>query len=215
MAEKNKNRFQFDRTFFDTAALHAGQALNRGSALGGLLEKYAQFVDAHYTAGFSGQVPNSLLQLEALTLLMLNEANGDGFSKAGKKIILYPRGLAVKGSKCKRKKGKFGTRCTHCTSKCRLSLLMKKAESDKYGGFFFGRDIFKQLNSIRKKNKNVGIIFVADLLSINNFMRLAAMLNIPARGILTPNINCHEINARQLSRETISEQFQMITGRRP
>jgi hypothetical protein len=134
--------------------------------------------------------PNNGYKLTTVDLLDLlhwrldeREKNA-GFAKAKNTVLLYPRVMAVRGEKCKRKKGKYGEYCTHCTKKCPVSMMLKLVEKHKITGYFPERDLRRQLDRLRKKFGELALIQISGLGGLIRQSRTARRMEIPTKGIL-------------------------------
>ncbi len=156
------------------------------------------------------RTPREFYLLEALYYRIFDEAFREEFNRAEHTVIILPQCLAIRGDKCKRKKGKHGSVCTHCAKDCQIHEIMKTAE--KYGveGYFSKRSLVKQLQGIKKRKKSLSVIGISCILTLTSGMRSAREAEIPARGVLLNLTGCEHWCDNPFPTETVVSRVKAI-----
>ena len=146
--------------------------------------------DAHHMRGS----PRELYLLEALSFQVLDQTWRDAFNRTRDTLVVLPDCLSLHNPECKKTDGEWGGRCARCLPECPAARATKLCRDHGAAAVFAVRDQEAMLSHHRDRSGDLGVVGVACVLMLAAGMRAAALLGLPARGVLLEGCGCEHWN---------------------
>ncbi len=217
MKQKPTLTFRLESDFYDRLDIFTEKFLTEG--LNTFRNEFRN-IDSFYSAAINDlssrddhsfrRTPKAFYLVEAIYFKVFDEFNRDAFNKAKDTVIIMPQCLALLQDKCRRKRGKYGKICNHCTPNCQINKIDTMASSFGVETYFSKRGLEKQLGKIKRIKPSLSVIGVSCILTLASGMRTARELGVPARGVFLNFTGCDHWTDKPFATETSLSRLKAI-----
>jgi len=188
-----------------------GEGLEIYERLDGLADRFLELADAAVGCAFS-RVPEFVERarreegrhdatyrrttrerylVELLACVVMGRQFWLEFVKRRDTVLILPDCLRRQGDACKRKRTRYGTRCTACDPECAICRMTVAAARHGAAAFFADMDHEKQFRALRRgPYRDLSVLGVACIWMLANGMRAAEGAGVPSQGVLLNYCGC-------------------------
>jgi len=126
-------------------------------------------------------------------------------------VLILPDCLRRQGSACKRKRTRYGTRCTACDPECAVCRMTVTAARHGAAAYFSDMEHEKQFRALlRGPYSDLSVIGVACIWMLASGMRAAEEAGVPSQGVLLNFCGCEHWCEEPMVTDAVVEQVEAI-----
>ena len=129
--------------------------------------------------------------VELLACVIMGRQHWSEFAARRDTVLILPDCLRRQGAACKRKRTRYGTRCTACDAECAVCRMTVAAARHGAAAYFSDMEHGKQFRALmRGPYHDLSVIGVACIWMLASGMRAAEAAGIPSQGVLLNFCGC-------------------------
>jgi uncharacterized protein len=126
-------------------------------------------------------------------------------------VLILPGCLRRQGDACKRKRTRYGTRCTACDPECAVCRITLAAARHGAASYFSDRDHEKQFRALaRGRYSDLSVLGVACIWMLAAGMRAAEEAGVPSQGVLLNYCGCVHWTEETMVTDAVVERVEAI-----
>jgi hypothetical protein len=149
--------------------------------------------------------------VELLACVVMGRQFWPEFAARRDTVLILPDCLRRQGSACKRKRTRYGTRCTACDSECAVCRMTIAAARHGAAAYFADMDHEKQFRVLlRGPYRDLSVLGVACIWMLSNGMRAAEAAGVPSQGVLLNYCGCEHWCDEPMVTDAVVERVEAI-----
>jgi len=148
--------------------------------------------------------------VELLSCVVMGRQHWPEFVKRRDTVLILPDCLRRQGSACKRKRTRYGTRCTACDPECAVCRMTVAAARHGAAAYFSDMEHEKQFRALMRPYRDLAVLGVACIWMLANGMRAAESAGVPSQGVLLNFCGCEHWCDEPMVTDAVVEQVEAI-----
>ena len=149
--------------------------------------------------------------VELLACVVMSRQFWPEFVRRRDTVLILPDCLRRQGSACKRKRTRYGTRCTACDPECAIARMTVAAARHGAGAYFSDLGHEKQFRAlIRGRYPDLAVLGVACIWMLASGMRAAEQAGVPSQGVLLNYCGCEHWRDDPVVTDAVVERVEAI-----
>jgi hypothetical protein len=149
--------------------------------------------------------------VELLACVVMSRQFWQEFAARHDTVLILPDCLRRQGSACKRKRTRYGTRCTACDPECAVCRMTVAAARRGAAAYFSDMEHEKQFRALmRGPYRDLSVLGVACIWMLASGMRAAEVAGVPSQGVLLNFCGCEHWCDEPVVTDAVVEQVEAI-----
>jgi hypothetical protein len=149
--------------------------------------------------------------VELLACVVMSRQFWPEFVKRRDTVLILPDCLRRRGSACKRKGTRYGTRCAACDPECAICRLTLAAARHGAAAYFSDLEHEKQFRRLmRGRYRDLSVVGVACIWMLASGMRAAEEAGVPSQGVLLNYCGCEHWRDDPVVTDAVVERVEAI-----
>ena len=192
--------------FLEMADREVGPAFARVPAFVARVLAAADRADEHYR-----RTTRERYLVELLACVVMSRQFWPEFVRRRDTVLILPDCLRRQGSACKRKRTRYGTRCTACDPECAIGRMSAAAARRGAGAYFSELGHEKQFRALmRGRYHDLAVLGVACIWMLASGMRAAEQAGVPSQGVLLNYCGCEHWRDDPVVTDAVVERVEAI-----
>jgi uncharacterized protein len=192
--------------FLELAEAEVGRAFARVPAFVARARSEAGRDDEYYR-----RTTRERYLVELLACVVMCRQHWPEFVRRRDTVLILPDCLRRQGSACKRKRTRYGTRCTACDRECAVCRMTVAAARHGAAAYFSDMEHEKQFRALmRGPYRELSVLGVACIWMLASGMRAAEGASVPSQGVLLNFCGCEHWCDEPMVTDAVVEQVEAI-----